>query len=33
VAVLEAFATGGGGAAPAPPAEPEPPRDRAFWKR
>jgi Ca-activated chloride channel homolog len=32
VAVLEAFATGGA-AAPAPPAEPEPPRDRAFWKR
>jgi Ca-activated chloride channel family protein len=31
-AVLEAFAAGGG-AAPAPPADPEPPRDRAFWKR
>jgi Ca-activated chloride channel family protein len=32
-AVLEAFATGGDAAAPAPPADPEPQRDRAFWKR
>jgi Ca-activated chloride channel family protein len=32
-AVLEAFAATGGGAAPAPPVEPTPPRDRAFWKR
>jgi hypothetical protein len=32
-AVLEAFATPGGGASPAPRSEPEPPRDRAFWKR
>ena len=31
-AVLEAFATGGG-APPAPPGGPDPPRDRAFWKR
>jgi Ca-activated chloride channel family protein len=31
--VLEAFAAAGGGAAPAPPVEPTPPRDRAFWKR
>jgi Ca-activated chloride channel homolog len=33
LAVLEAFATAGGAAAPAPPVEPAPPRDRAFWKR
>ena len=33
VAVLEAFATLTGGPAPSPPTEPEPPRDRAFWKR
>ncbi|HEV8162895.1 MAG TPA: VWA domain-containing protein, partial [Actinomycetota bacterium] len=32
-AVLEAFATGGDAAAPAPPADPEPQRNRAFWKR